>query len=116
MKVPGWDCDVSGPGGRSLSPAHGSWNLLEGGWSVLGLRELGSGRLCRCVCLDSGWRGGRLRTREQALVPRKARRPDVSPGSQAAREAGRAGGASLAALCGRPEKPSCFLLPASPGS
>lgn len=87
MKVPGLGCDVSGPGGQKLVPAHGSWNLLEAvGQSSAGL---GSGRLCRCVCLDSGWRGGHLRTLKQAPVPRTACRLDASPGGQAAERPGR---------------------------
>ena len=111
-----WTVMSAAPEGRSLSPGRGSWNLLEGGWSALGLRELRRRRLRLCVRLGSGWRGGRLRTREQVPGPRTARRPDASPGGQAAREAGPAGGASLAALRCGPEKRSCFLLPAIPGS
>lgn len=64
-------CDVRGAHATGLSSAFGSWNLLEGGWSVLGLGEPGSftlvrkevvwfQSLCRtslhawCQCWDSG--------------------------------------------------------------
>lgn len=116
VKVPGLDCDVSGPGGQELVLRPRQLESVGGRLVSLGLRELGSRRLRLCVRLGSGWTGGCLRTREQVPGPRTARRPDASPGGQAAREAGPAGGASLAALCCGPEKPSCFLLPAIPGS
>lgn len=44
VKIPGWDCDVNGTNPSGLSLAFGSWNLLEGSCSVLGLRELGHRR------------------------------------------------------------------------
>lgn len=53
-KLPSWDCDVSGATGNKLALSFSSWNLLEGGWSVPGLRELGNGRPQWRVTVDSG--------------------------------------------------------------
>lgn len=36
-KIPGSHCDVSGAEGNEVGLRLGSWNLLEGGWWILGL-------------------------------------------------------------------------------